>query len=68
MCTCSMSQTNQYTVHAWVERAVSTTVEAESYDDAETRGIEQIKDDLRDQGVPLDMFRVTADEVLQEDR
>lgn len=62
---CSMSQTNKYHVHVWVERAVSTTVEAESYEDAETLGVEQIKDELREEGIPLELFEVTSDEIVQ---
>lgn len=60
------NEQSTYHVHAWVERNVSVNVEAENADDARDTGMEEIKDQLRTEGIPVDKFVITTDEVVEE--
>lgn len=55
----------EFNVYGWAERGISTTVEADSVEEAEEIAIEQLKDDLRELGVPLDAFHISIDEVVR---
>lgn len=60
---CDGTMEREYIVHGWIERNIGTRVRAVSPEAAAVIGEEELKDDLREKGIPVDWFSIDIDEV-----